>query len=48
MLETFNNTNTKNDRNLTKNNQNNLNTVREDTSKANTKIRGALTENYNK
>lgn len=52
MLETFNNTNAKNDRNPTKNNQTNINTLvnmaRDDNSKAIGKVRGAVTENYNK
>lgn len=52
MLETFNNTNTKNDKNINKNSQTNVNTLvnmaREDNSKAIGKVRGAVMENYNK
>ena len=52
MLETFNNTNIRNDKNITKNNQSNVNTLvnmpKEDNTKAIGKVRGAYTENYNK
>lgn len=52
MLDTFNNTNIKNDKNLIKNNQSNMNTLvnnaKDDNSKAIGKVRGAITENYNK
>jgi hypothetical protein len=53
MLETFNNTNIKNEKNLIRNNQTNVNTLvnmgKDDNSKPIGKVRGAITENnYNK
>lgn len=51
MLETFNNTNIKNERNLNKNNHTNtlVNMGKEDNSKAVGKLRGPISDNnYNK